>query len=271
MAKKIKFPFVLDVSSWKGTINWNGLHPRPDLVICEASNGAHEWDDLFSIHWSSLKRSQIKRGAYHVFDPKTDGFQQIKNYWDSVEHAGGFDENCIAPILDASNFHYSHRNGDYPNWANKYLLWIPWYPSEPEIYKCPPKNTFPCNWDDWTMWKYDELGKISGINGFDSLSTLSESYASQIGLTGENRRTNSQHNRQKFEATIVATEGVIIRKQSLRNSKMLAFLMNGTGIVGEAIEIVNAHEAWLKVTKPVIGWCPIVDTGKIYISISCSA
>ena len=183
MAKKIKFPFVLDVSSWKGNINWNSVHPRPDLVMCEASNGAHEWDDLFSTHWSSLKRLQIKRGAYHVFDPKADGFQQIKNYWDAVEHAGGFDENCIAPILDASNFHYSHRklqleknirqcfdemqrysghipiihisrrywsflksrNGDYPNWANKYLLWIPWYPSEPEIYKCPPKNTFPCN------------------------------------------------------------------------------------------------------------------------------
>ena len=75
----------------------------------------------------------------------------------------------------------------------------------------------------------------------------------------------------KFEAIIVATKGVIIRKQSLRNSKMLAFLMNGTGIVGEAIEIANAHEAWLKVTKPVIGWCPIVDTGRIYISISHSA
>jgi len=305
MAKKIKFPFVFDVSSWKGTINWNGVHPRPDLVICEASNGAQEWDDLFSIHWTSLKRSQIKRGAYHVFDPKADSYQQIRNYWDAVEHAGGFDDNCIAPILDASNFQYSqkkpqieknirqcldemqrysghipiihisrrfwsflkNRNGDYPTWANKYLLWLPWYPSEPDLYKCPPKNTFPCNWEDWAIWKYDEAGKISGIEGYVSLSTLSEAYASKIGLSIENSRVNSKHKRLIFEATIVATEGVIIRKQSLKNSKMLAFLMEGTGIVGEAIEIVNAHEAWLKVTKPVIGWCPIVDTGRIYLSI----
>lgn len=309
MTKKIKFPFVLDVSSWKDTINWNCVHPRPDLVICQASNGAQEWDDLFSTHWNNLKRSQIKRGACHIFDPKIDSSQQIRNYLDAVEHAGGFDDNCIAPILEASNFQHNSKKlqvekrirqcldemqhfsgqtpiiyisrrywsflkdwkGNYPDWANNYLLWIPWYPSDPDIYKCPPKNTFPSNWEDWAIWKYDEVGKVSGINGYVSISTLSPSYATQIGLTLENTRTNSQHERLKFEAIIVATEGVIIRRQSLKNSKMLAFLMEGTGIVGEAIEFVNTHEAWLKVTKPVIGWCPIVHTGRIYLKLSDSA
>ena len=109
MAKKIKFPIVLDVSSWKGPINWKGVHPCPDLVLCEVSNGALEWDDLFPTHWSSLKRSQIKRGAYHVFEPKVAGFQQNKNYWDAVEQAGCFYDNCIAPILDASNFQCSYK------------------------------------------------------------------------------------------------------------------------------------------------------------------
>jgi len=309
MTKKIKFPFVLDVSSWKGTINWSGVHPRPDLVICQASNGAQEWDDLLSTHWNNLKYSQIKRGAYHVFDPEIDSCLQINNYVDAVEQAGGFDDDCISPILDASNFQCNprklhleknirqcleemksytehtpiiyisrrywsflkDRRGNYPDWANDYLLWIPWYPSDPDIYKRPPKNTFPNNWEDWAIWKYDEVGIISGIKGYVSLSTLSESYATQIGLTFENNTlTNPQHNRLKFEAKIVAAEGAIIRRQSLMNSKMLAFLMKGTRIVGESIEFVNNYEAWLKVTKPVIGWCPIVHTGRTYLSISDS-
>lgn len=309
MTKKIKYPFVLDVSSWKGTINWNDVHPRPDLVICQATNGVQEWDDLLSTHWNNLKCSQIKRGAYHVFDPEIDSCLQISNYVDAIEQAGGFDDDCISPILDASNFQCNSRKlhleknirqcldkmksytghtpiiyisrrywsflkdrrGNYPDWANDYLLWIPWYPSEPDIYKCPPKNALPNNWEDWEIWKYDEVGKISGINGYVSLSTLSESYAAQIGLNFENTRIISQHKRLKFEAIIVATEGVIIRRQTLKNSKMLAFLMEGTGIVGEEIEFVNAHEAWLKVTNPVSGWCPIVHTGRIYLKLSDSA
>ena len=109
MTKKIKFPFVLDVSSWKGAINWDAVHPRPDLVICQASNGIQEWDDLLPIHWNNLKHSQIKRGAYHVFDPDIDSHLQISNYRDAVERAGGFDNDCIPPILDASNFQCNSR------------------------------------------------------------------------------------------------------------------------------------------------------------------
>ena len=105
MAKKIKFPLVLDVSSWKGKINWNDVHPRPNLVICQASAGIQERDDLFSVHWNNLKNMHIKRGAYHVFDPEIDGQSQISNYLHVVEQAGGFDDNSISPILDSTNMH----------------------------------------------------------------------------------------------------------------------------------------------------------------------
>ncbi len=307
MSKKIKFPFVLDVSSWKGAINWNNVHPRPDLVICQASNGIQEWDALFSNHWNNLSHMQIKRGAYHVFDPDRNSHRQINNYLGAVEQAGGFDDDCIPPILDASNFQYNskipslekkirqcldnmkrytgqtpiihisrhywgflkNRRGNYPDWASDYLLWIPWYPSDPDIYKCPPTNTFPNGWEDWAIWTYEEVASISGIKGYVSLSTLSKSYAAQIGLTHENKTlTNWQHKKLKFEATIVATEGVVIRRQSLMTSKMLAFLAEGSQLIGESVEFVNAHEAWLQVIKPVIGWCPIVHTGRTYLSIS---
>ena len=310
MAKKIKFPFVLDISSWKGEINWNAVHPRPDLVICQASHGLQEWDDLFSNHWNNLSQMQIKKGAYHVFDPDRNSHWQISNYLNAVEQAGGFDDDCIPPILNASNFQYKSkipslekkirqcledmksstgktpiihisrsswsflkdRRGNYPDWANGFSLWIPWYPSDPGIYKHPPTNTFPNGWEDWAIWTYDEVASISGIKGYVSLSTLSESYAMQIGLTNENKTltNNSQHKKFKIEATIVATEGVIVRRRSLITSKMLAFLAQGSKLIGESVEFVNAHEAWLQVTKPVIGWCPIVHTGRTYLSVSKS-
>lgn len=310
MAKNIKFPFVLDVSSWKGTIDWENVRPRPHLVICQASNGIQEWDDIFSNHWNSLKNMYIKRGAYHSFDPETDSHQQIGNYLEVIGQAGGFDEDCIPPILDASNFqcrprktrlerkirqcledmkdysgqipifHISRRywgflkdrRGNFPDWANEYLLWIPWYPSDPDIYKCPPTNTFPNGWENWAIWKYDEVATISGIQGYVSLSTLSEWYAAQLGISRENDTSSTPCNNStrkvlKIKATIVSNKGAIIRNQSHLNAKMLAFLAEGSTLVGESIEFVNAHEAWLQVSKPVVGWCPIVHSGKTYLSI----
>jgi GH25 family lysozyme M1 (1,4-beta-N-acetylmuramidase) len=309
MTKKIKFPFVIDVSSWKGSIDWNNVYPRPDLVICLASAGAHDIDDLFPIYWNNLKHLQIKRGAYHIFDPKIDSQPQINNYVETVEQSGGFDSNCVAPILDATNLQCNprktplerrlrqcleemesytgktpillisrrywsflkDRKGNYPDWANDYLLWTPWYPSDPNIYNRPPINTLPNGWEEWAIWKYDEAATISGITGYISLSTLSESYAMQIGLAFENDSISYlQHKRTKFEATIVTNEGAIIRRQSSMNSKMLAFLAKDSKIIGESIEFINDYEAWLHVTKPVSGWCPIVHTGRIYLSIGAA-
>lgn len=307
MTKNIKFPLVMDVSSWKGVINWKDVHPRPDLVICQASEGIQERDDLFPVHWNNLKYIKIKRGAYHVFDPEIDGELQISNYFDAVEQVGGFDCDSISPILDSTNFQCNprktplvkrirqcldemesytgktpiilisrrywsflkDRRGEYPNWANDYYLWIPWYPSDPYVYKHPPINTLPNGWDNWAIWKYDESATISGVKGYVSLSTLSHAYATQIGITLEGTNISSQqHKRLKVEATIVAPEGVMVRRESLMNSKMLTFLAKGSKLVGESVEFVNAYEAWLQVTKPVIGWCPIVHTGKTYLSIS---
>jgi len=306
MAKKIKFPLVIDVSSWKGTIEWHDVQPRPDLVICQASVGIQERDDLFPVHWNNLKCMQIKRGAYHVFDPDIGGRPQISNYLDAVEQAGGFDSNSISPILDSTNFQrdprktslekrlrqclekmedytgqtpiilisrrywsfLKDRSGYYPKWANDYYLWVPWYPSDPDIYRIPPINTIPNGWYDWAIWKYEKAAIISGVKGYVSLSTLSSSYASLIGITSGGGNCSEQQKMLKIKATIVASEGIIVRRESLMNSKMLAFLAKGSKLIGDSIEFVNAHEAWLQIAKPIIGWCPIVHTGRTYLSIS---
>ena len=155
--------------------------------------------------------------------------------------------------------------GNYPGWANKYLLWLPWYPSDSDIYNFPPVNTLPKGWEDWAIWKYAEMATIPGIKGYVALSTLSEKYASQIGISGGN--TTYKRRGAKFEVTIVSPEGIIVRRHSAMNSKMLAFLAKDSKLLGESIEFVSPHEAWLQVTKPVIGWCPIVHTGRRYLSI----
>jgi len=308
MTKKIKFPIVLDISGWKGTINWTEVHPCPDLVICQASNGVYEQDSLLPIYWNQLKRMGIKRGAYHVFDAEMDSPAQINNYFKAIEGAGGFDHDCIPPVLDASSMNLSaktdklnkrleffleemqrysgqipiiqisrlqwsklkDKKGNLPSWANKYLLWMVWYPPDPEIYKRPPTNTLPNGWGDWAIWKYDEAGNLPGIKGYIGLSTLSEAYAKQIGLSPEFcEKTRIVEGKVfKVEGEIIASEGVIIRRQSEINSKMLAFLAKGSRLTGDSIEFVNTNEAWLQVTNPVHGWCPIVHTGRVYLSIN---
>jgi GH25 family lysozyme M1 (1,4-beta-N-acetylmuramidase) len=307
MAKKIKFPFAIDISSWKGIINWKDVHPRPDLVICQASMGTNERDDLFSVHWENLKHLQIMRGAYHIFDSKSDSKTQISNYIETIEAAGGFDEKTISPILNVTNWHCNpkknslekgiiecleemekytgrtpiilisrrywrflrNRNGKYPDWANDYFLWVPWYPTDPNLYRQPPLNTLPNGWKGWEIWKYDECAEISGIKGYVSLSTLSPSFAAQIGITSDNSNlSNQQYGKLKIEAKIIASEGIIVRRESLFNSKMLAFLAKDSQLLGEKVEFKNSYEAWLHVTNPVVGWCPIVHTGKIYLSIN---
>lgn len=306
MVKKIKFPFVLDISSWKGTINWDEVHPRPDLVICQASNGMHEWDDCFPYYWNDLSKMQIRRGAYHVFDPENNSQLQIRNYLEAVEQAGGFDDDCLPPILDASNFQCNPKNnsvgknikqcldimesytgkspiihmsrncwnslvdpkGVLSDWGNKYILWTPWYPSDPNIYREPPINTLPKVWDDWAIWKYDEAAIISGIKGYVSLSTLSEWYATELRVPFENKTVRNLNSKNfELEATIIATEGAIIRRDTRMNSQMLAFLAKGSKLFGESIEFINKNETWLQVYKPVIGWCPIVHTGRTYLSL----
>ena len=307
MVKKIKFPFVLDVSSWKGKIDWEDVHPRPDLVICQASSGTREWDDAFQRHWSKLKRMHIRRGASHVFDPRYSGRAQIRNYLEAVEYVGGFDDDSLPPILDTGNLecfprwtsgekkvrqcldemesrtdktpiiHVSRncwnsltdRKGHNPDWANKYLLWTPWYPSDPHMYKEPPTNTLPKGWAEWAIWKYDQAATVAGIKGYVSFNTVSEWYATQLGLPFENKTVRILNLKNfKIEATIIAAEGAIIRRHSRMNSKMLAFLAKGSKLLGESIEFVNANETWLQVYKPVIGWCPIVHTGRTYLSLT---
>ena len=310
MAKKIKFPLVLDVSGWKGEINWNDVHPCPDLVICHTSDGIQERDDFFPIYWNNLKQLKIKRGASHILNPEIDSQTQVDHYLNTVEQAGGFDKDSISPILDLSNIQCNprkiplekrirqflekiesytgkmpiifisrrfwgflkDRSGNYPSWSDDYLLWVPWYPSDPNIYRHPPINTLPNGWENWAIWRYDECATISGIKGYVSLSTLSQSYATQLDLLPpDNNISCKKYRRHIIYATIVASEGVIIRKEFLWNSKMLAFLAEGSQLSGESIEFINGYEAWLRVTKPVVGWCPIVDTGKIYLSIRDSS
>lgn len=306
MATRIKSPFVIDISGWKGTINWHDVHPFPDIVVCQASEGIKEQDDLLISYWAGLKKAGIKRGAYHVFDPDKNCHNQISNYLDAVYQAGGLDEDCLPPILDVSNFHetvkqlqleksikqcldsmetltgrtpllhisrqnwnlLTDRNGMRPDWANQYLLWTSWYPSDPNLYHGPPLNTLPKDWENWAFWNYDDAVTVSGIKGYVSCSTISGWYAAQIGFSGGSKVTRLL-SAEKFNirARITAQEGVIIRSQWKMNSKMLAFLSSGSKLLGEAVEFVNPDEAWLQVYKPVIGWCPIVYSGRAYLSL----
>lgn len=306
MASKIKFPMVLDISSWKGYINWKAVNPFPDLVICQASEGENEQDDLFEKYWNDLKDFRIKRGAYHVFSPKADCRYQIHNFLEVIEQAGGFDEKCILPILDVSHFSCNprkvplerkiikcldelskngfpnaiihtnrrywsflrDRDGNYPIWASNYHLWLSWTPSDPHIYKRPPINSMPIGWEKWAIWKYEEAGIISGINGYVSLSTLSDDFSAQIGIMSiDSEMFNSGAKKINIEAIVIAAEGAIIRRQLFNNSKILAYLKKGSKLVGETIEFTDKHEVWLKVTYPVVGWCPIIRSGRVHLSL----
>ncbi|MFT5885032.1 MAG: lysozyme [Arcticibacterium sp.] len=104
---KVKMPMRhsthgIDISHYNGEINWEKVtsfkehHSAVRFCFVKATEGTDLVDHRFQENWEALEETNIKRGAYHFFNPATNPRLQALNYILSVDlHDGDF-----APVLD---------------------------------------------------------------------------------------------------------------------------------------------------------------------------
>lgn len=173
----------LDLSHHNGEVNWKKIaKTEPNFVFIKATEGFTFQDKKFIQNWDSLKKLNIKRGAYHFFSYKSNGKEQAENYIELVKLENG----DLPPVLDAE---YLPKMPNKKKVTKELLVWLEiiekHYKVKPIIY-CPlnyykqylegeVKNNplWICDYNSkpiykWTFWQHSCSFLVPGIkSSFD--------------------------------------------------------------------------------------------------------
>ncbi len=181
----------VDVSHYQSTINWDKVsEDKINFAFVKATEGHEFSDSLFCYNWQELKRTSIKRGAYHFFRPTLSPKIQARNFLNQVE----LEKGDLPPVLDVEvldgvspkvliekmqiwlnmveytynvqpiiytnlKFYHQHLAGHFDDYA----IWMARYNTEAP-YLTGDKQ--------WLFWQYGNRGKIEGIEGFVDLNVF---------------------------------------------------------------------------------------------------
>lgn len=176
----------IDVSRYQQNINWKLVKEMRvqnislGFVFIKATEGNNMVDPYFKRNWKKAREAGMIRGAYHFFNPKKDGKQQVKNFQKLVKLESG----DLPPVLDVEKGWKKSKNEiqtkvrewlkameefygvkpiiyTYVSFYERYLkgafddypLWIAHYyqKNQPRISR------------DWQFWQHSEEGKVDGI------------------------------------------------------------------------------------------------------------
>lgn len=181
----------IDVSHYQARINWDTVALNAiDFGFVKATEGEIHNDSLFCYNWDEMKRTGIKRGAYHFFRPTLSPFLQARNFTSLVEmHAGDLPPVLDVEVMDGVStkslvkdvriwleltelfygtqpiiytnlkFYHQHLAGhfdDYPIWIARYNT------IEPQL----TTNK------QWDFWQYGNRGRVNGVDGFVDLNVF---------------------------------------------------------------------------------------------------
>lgn len=181
--------FGFDISHYQNSedIKWDSLsignRTIPlKFVILRATMGNRSKDKNFDEFWTTAKKHNLVRGAYHFYRPDEDPVKQANNFLESVQ----LEEGDLVPVLDIERvphryskeelnenlkiwlkiveekygekpiiytfYHYYTDNlrGEFDD----YPLWLANYNNVPQ----------PSPDDNWKMWQFTENGIVYGIN-----------------------------------------------------------------------------------------------------------
>lgn len=178
----------IDVSRYQRKINWEEVvnmrdqGQRISFVIVKATEGVSYTDANFEKNWKGIKESNLLRGAYLYYHPKSDPARQAEFYIKTAQLTEGdlppivdieetnrmSPENirkslqeCLdvlekkykrKPIIYTGADFYEQKLGaqfdDYPLWVAHYEQ-----PVAPRIGR------------DWIMWQHNCRGNVNGIRG----------------------------------------------------------------------------------------------------------
>jgi lysozyme len=174
----------IDVSHYQSVIHWDTVAAqRIHFAFVKATEGATMNDSMFCYNWAEMKRTGIKRGAYHFYRPKTSALAQADNFSRLVE----MEQGDLPPVLDVEvldgvsktilingirtwlyqiEIRYNVKPIIYTSlkFYNKvlaghfdeYPIWIARYNFREPTLACGRT---------WHFWQYGNQGRIKGIRG----------------------------------------------------------------------------------------------------------
>ncbi len=186
----------IDVSRYQGDIIWNEVEKMRSagmqlkFAFIKATEGAAYKDPNFKRNWRGIKRTQMKRGAYHFFRANVDPLKQANHFLQTVNFKSG----DLAPVLDVETEdgvsseelkksvlkflkYVENRLGVKPIlYINvdfqkrffsssdfiKYPIWIAHYSG----------TTAPRTDHPWAMWQHSESGRVNSIKGYVDFNVL---------------------------------------------------------------------------------------------------
>jgi lysozyme len=179
----------IDVSRHNDRINWASVRQmeaegvRLQFVFIKATEGATLSDKHFAKNWREVKKSSLRRGAYHFYHPTRDPLKQATNFIKHVQ----LDTGDFAPVVDFEvingqsddtiinglrqwletvEAHYQTRPIIYTNGnlyrryikgnLDDYPLWIADYST---------KHLSSYDADRLYFWQHNQNGWVEGIRG----------------------------------------------------------------------------------------------------------
>ena len=181
-------PFGVDVSSYQERVDFGKLKEQGvDFVYIKATEGSGHIDPSFRQKWKDAEAANMPAGAYHYFSYETSGVKQAQSFVDTVGDLRGKlipaidmeltlaevndppsvedvvrglkafigvveEKYGVKPIIYAQKDYYDKYLAedfkDYPRWIRNVF-----YPVFIDIG------------DDWTIWQYNDKGKLEGYEG----------------------------------------------------------------------------------------------------------
>ncbi len=195
----------IDVSHFQGKVDWGLVRDQGvSFAFIKATEGLNHCDTMFYNHWKALKLADIKRGAYHFFNPDLDPYLQAQNFMMNVSLKNG----DLPPVLDmevtdfdqpevlvenikiwlnmiSTSYHtkpiiYTNLKAYYRFIAGRfddYPIWIARYNDKaPELG----------NNKTWKFWQYANSGRIRGIKHDVDFNAFNGTYAQLESLCVKN-------------------------------------------------------------------------------------
>lgn len=186
---KLKLPLKfnthgIDISHHNGKIDWQkvGLfkkhHSAVQFCFAKATEGTDLIDTQFKKNWEAMSSQNIRRGAYHFFNPNSDPRLQALNYILNVK----LEDGDLAPVLDWESLGSGKSRRQIRKNVRTWLEIIeqhygikPIIYTNKHIYHLYIKESF----DDYPLWisHYE----VPELNGYD----LSQVYFWQHSMNGK--------------------------------------------------------------------------------------
>jgi lysozyme len=182
----------IDVSHYQKQVDWNLVAAQNiSFAFIKSTEGLEFKDTMFNKNWSSSKKANMVRGAYHFFRPTLDVKTQFENYknhtnlmvgdmppiLDVEVYDGVSDDSLTARVqrwLTLAEDYYQVKpvlytyqkffNKTLQGKFNTYPLWIARYNRffEPNLVN-----------SEWKFWQYGNKGNLDGIEGYIDFNVFS--------------------------------------------------------------------------------------------------